>query len=115
MIHLYLDDWRACPEGFALARNGEECLMMLRECEVGILSLDYELGPDPMNGGDVTAALIREKLYPKEIFLHTSSPWGRKRMYEMLYEHMPAEVKVHNGPMPEHYLSQFNNRNQHRT
>ena len=104
MIHLYLDDWRSCPKGFALARNGEECLMMLRECEVDILSLDYELGPDQMNGGDIVAAMVVEKLYPRQIYLHTSSPWGKRKMYEMLYEHMPAEVSVHNGPMPEEVL-----------
>ncbi|MFI2855765.1 cyclic-phosphate processing receiver domain-containing protein [Paenibacillus sp. JSM ZJ436] len=104
MIHVYLDDWRACPPGFALARNGEECLMLLRECKVGILSLDYELGPDVMNGGDVAAAIVREQLYPEEIFLHTSSPSGRTRMYEMLYQHKPPGVKVHHGPMPADYL-----------
>ena len=106
MIHLYLDDWRACPPGFALARNGEECLLMLRECEVDILSLDYELGHDQMNGGDVAAAMVAERLYPREIYLHTSSPWGRRRMYEILYHNMPPEVKVHNGPMPEEVLQQ---------
>jgi len=100
-IHLYLDDWRPHPKGFALARNGEECLMMLRECEVDVLSLDYELGHDQMNGGDVVAAMVAEKLRAKEIYLHTSSPYGRRKMYELLYEHMPEDVRVHNGPMPE--------------
>ncbi|WP_106767768.1 cyclic-phosphate processing receiver domain-containing protein [Paenibacillus faecalis] len=104
MIHLYLDDWRACPKGFALARNGEECLMMLRECEVDILSLDFELGPDQMTGGDVVAAMVAEKLYPRQIYLHTSSSWGRRKMFEMLYTNMPADVVVHNGPMPEEVL-----------
>ncbi|MFC7680032.1 cyclic-phosphate processing receiver domain-containing protein [Paenibacillus sp. GCM10028914] len=104
MIHLYLDDWRSCPQGFALARNGEECLLMLRECEVDILSLDYELGPDQMNGGDIVAAMVAEKLYPRQIYLHTSSSWGRRKMFEMLYDNMPADVKVHNGPMPDEVL-----------
>lgn len=45
MIHLFLDDYRRCPQGFTLARNAEECLLMLKECEVGILSLDFDLGP----------------------------------------------------------------------
>lgn len=107
MIHLYLDDWRACPKGFALARNAEECLLMLRECEVDILSLDFELGHGEMNGGDVTAAMVAEKLYPKRIYLHTSSPWGRRKMYEMLYENMPSHVEVYNGPMPQELLDQI--------
>ena len=62
MIHLYLDDWRPNPKGFALARSGEECLLMLRECEVDVLSLDFELGHGQMNGGDVVATMIAEKL-----------------------------------------------------
>ncbi|MGE7055084.1 cyclic-phosphate processing receiver domain-containing protein, partial [Paenibacillus glucanolyticus] len=36
-----------------------------------------------------------------EIYLHTSSPSGRRKMYELLYAHMPEGVQVHNGPMPE--------------
>jgi len=104
MIHLYLDDWRPNPKGFALARSGEECLLMLRECEVDILSLDFELGYDQMNGGDVVASMIADGLRAREIFLHTSSPAGRRKMYELLYAHMPEDVKVHNGPMPESVL-----------
>ncbi|GAB6930162.1 hypothetical protein JCM10914A_41450 [Paenibacillus sp. JCM 10914] len=101
MIHLYLDDWRPNPKGFTLARNGEECLLLLRECEVDVLSLDYELGHGQMNGGEVVSAIISEGLRAKEIYLHTSSPSGRRVMYELLYKHMPEEVIVHNGPMPD--------------
>lgn len=105
VIHLYLDDYRRCPKGFSLARNGEECLMMLRECEVDILSLDYELGFDSnMCGGDVVAALIREDLYPREVYLHTSSLSGKQEMYQMLYEHKPAGMILHNGPMSDEVL-----------
>lgn len=105
VIHLYLDDYRRCPKGFSLARSGEECLMMLRECEVDILSLDYELGFDSnMCGGDVVAALIREGLYPREVYLHTSSLSGKQEMYQMLYEHKPAGMILHNGPMSDEVL-----------
>ncbi|CAH1190835.1 MULTISPECIES: cyclic-phosphate processing receiver domain-containing protein [Paenibacillus] len=98
-MHVFLDDYRACPKGFVLAKNAEECLMLLRECEVDILSLDYELGPDSPNGGDVAAAIVREGLYPREIYLHTSSMFGKRQMYEILYSNKPAEVIMHNGPM----------------
>ena len=70
MIHLYLDDWRPNPKGFALARSGEECLLMLRECEVDVLSLDFELGHGQMNGGDVVATMIAEKLQARNIFAY---------------------------------------------
>ncbi|WP_322904393.1 cyclic-phosphate processing receiver domain-containing protein [Paenibacillus campi] len=107
MIHLYLDDYRPCPTGFALARDGEECLMMLRECEVDILSLDHELGWGQMDGTDVVKAMIYEGLYAREIYLHTSSIYGRKRMYELLYQAKPEHVILHNGPMSEERLQQI--------
>lgn len=71
-MHVFLDDYRSCPKGFVLATNAEECLLLLRDGEVDILSLDYELGPDSMNGGEVGASIVQEGLYPREIYLHTS-------------------------------------------
>lgn len=108
MIHLYLDDCRRCPTGFSLARSGEECLMMLRECKVDILSLDYELGLDSaMCGRDVVTTIIREQLYPKEIYLHTSSLHGKQEMYQLLYENKPSDVILHNGPMTDKVLQRI--------
>ncbi len=105
VIHLYLDDYRRCPKGFALARSGEECLMMLRESEVDILSLDYELGFDSeMCGRDVVTGIIREGLYPREVYLHTSSLAGKQEMYQLFYEHKPVDMILHNGPMSDALL-----------
>ena len=44
MIHVYLDDLRPCPQGFALAKDAKECISLLQEFEVDILSLDHDLG-----------------------------------------------------------------------
>ncbi|MFD1884281.1 cyclic-phosphate processing receiver domain-containing protein [Paenibacillus wenxiniae] len=107
MIHLYLDDYRPCPKGFALARDGEECLMLLRECEVDVLSLDHELGWGQMDGTDVVKAMIHEGLYAREIYLHTSSMSGKQRMYELLYQAKPEHVILHNGPIPADRLEQI--------
>ncbi|AOZ91116.1 cyclic-phosphate processing receiver domain-containing protein [Paenibacillus crassostreae] len=105
LVHLYLDDMRRCPKGFALARTGEECIMLLRECKVDILSLDYELGfESKMCGRDVVMAIILEKLYPREVYLHTSSMFGKREMYQLLYEHKPADMILHNGPMSDETL-----------
>lgn len=105
MIHLYLDDFRRCPKGFSLARSGEECLMILRESEVDILSLDYELGYESnMCGRDVVKAIIGEGLFPREVYLHTSSMSGKQEMYQLFYEHKPAEMILHNGPMSDEIL-----------
>ncbi len=100
-IHLYMDDWRPCPEGFALARTGEECLTLLRDCEVGILSLDHEMGPDQPSGSEVAARIVANGTFPKEIYLHTSSEYGRRSMYEILYAGKPEHVILHRDSMPE--------------
>ncbi|AHV97713.1 cyclic-phosphate processing receiver domain-containing protein [Paenibacillus sabinae] len=100
MIHVYMDDYRRAPEGFTLARTTEECLLMLRECEVGVLSLDYDMGLDDETGGFVVKRIVLEALFPREIYLHTSSLAGRKEMFELLYPVRPEATLVHNGPVP---------------
>lgn len=106
MIHIFLDDLRRCPEGFTLARTAEECLMLLAEYEVDILSLDHDLGIDQPNGTELVKQIIVNGLYPRQIYLHTSSPSGKKIMYELFYEHKPDRVILHNGPMPQNVLDQ---------
>ena len=100
-IHLYMDDWRPCPDGFALARTGEECLLLLQECEVGILSLDHEMGPGELSGSEVAARIVANGTFPREIYLHTSSEYGRRSMYQTLYAGKPDDVVLHRGPMPD--------------
>lgn len=100
MIHLYMDDLRRCPIGFVLVRTGQECLQILREMEVDILSLDYDMGPEEMTGSEVAAAMVVEGLFAKEIFLHTSSLYGRNSMYEILYSGKPEGCILHNCPVP---------------
>lgn len=99
MIHIYMDDLRKVPKGFALARSTEECLLMLRECEVDILSLDYDMGPDDYSGGEVARRIVLEGLFPREIYLHTSSLWGRREMFEILYTAKPEGMLLANGPL----------------
>lgn len=105
MIHLFLDDWRPCPKGFVLARTAEECILLLRECEVGILSLDFDLGWNEPTGLDVVRVMVTERLYPREIFLHSSSASGRQSMYQLLYPNKPEGVLLVNGPMGEDRLA----------
>ncbi|WP_410510979.1 cell division protein FtsJ [Paenibacillus sp. BR2-3] len=107
MINVYMDDFRAVPQGFTLARTTEECLMLLRDCEVGVLSLDYDMGPVDDTGGEVASRIVMEGLFPREIYLHTSSPWGRREMYEMLYAAKPEGVLLHNGPMSPERLREL--------
>lgn len=107
VIHVYMDDIRRCPDGFTLARSGDECLHLLREFEVDILSLDYDMGLDEMTGTEVAAIIASEGLYSKEIFFHTSSLMDKQKMYETLYQNKPKHVVIHNGPMPQERLDEI--------
>lgn len=95
-----MDDLRRCPKGFTLVRSVDECIQVLREVEVDILSLDYDMGPGEPTGTEVAKAIAQEGLYSNEIFLHTSSMYGKKSMYEILYQNKPEHVTLHDGPVP---------------
>src|SRR5690606_20433929 len=113
-INLYLDDLRACPAGFVLARTAEECIAMLMEYEVQILSLDYELGWNAPNGLEVArfmAMNLTEETFPKQIYMHSSSPSGRAQMYQLLYTHKPEKVQLFNSPVPDEILYRIENAN----
>lgn len=90
-----------------MAKNALECLLLLQECEVDILSLDYDLGPGEPSGKEVVHGMIAGRLFPREIYLHTSSMRGKKEMYELLYQSVPDRVKLHNGPMPPDLLARI--------
>jgi hypothetical protein len=47
-INLYVDDLRDCPDGFVVARNVDEAIYYLENYKVNILSLDHDLGADPL-------------------------------------------------------------------
>lgn len=98
MIHIYMDDLRKVPKGFALARSTEECLLMLRECEVDILSLDYDMGPGDYSGGEVARRIVLEGLFPEKSICTLQSV-GRKEMYEILYTAKPEGMLLVNGPL----------------
>jgi len=101
VIHVYLDDYRPRPAGFALARTIEECVMLLDTEEVDILSLDYDLGWGQPTGIEVVKHIVASGRYPRRIYFHTSSPHGRMHMYGLLMAHAPQDVQLHNGPMPD--------------
>ncbi|ALS27944.1 cell division protein FtsJ [Paenibacillus sp. 32O-W] len=100
MIHVFLDDYRSCPKGFVLARSAEECIMLIDDGPIGILSLDYDLGWGRPTGFDVARHMVETGRYPREIYLHTSSESGRRQMYHLLAGHVPDTTRLHYGPMP---------------
>ncbi|MDQ0111371.1 cyclic-phosphate processing receiver domain-containing protein [Paenibacillus harenae] len=107
MIHIYLDDYRGCPKGFVLAKDAEECKLLLDQEPVGILSLDYDLGWAQPTGYEVVRHIVATGRYPEQIYLHTSSVAGRVQMYQELYQNAPETTKLHNGPMPDSLLQQM--------
>lgn len=107
MIHVYMDDFRRCPQGFTLARSVDECLELLRQTEVDILSLDFDMGPNEKTGNDVAIAIATEGLYAREIYLHSSSMYGRRSMYDILHQNKPDHVILHPGPIPFDLLDEI--------
>ncbi|OPA74661.1 cell division protein FtsJ [Paenibacillus selenitireducens] len=107
MVHVFLDDFRRCPVGFVYARSAEECLLLLEHEEVDILSLDHDLGIHQTNGTQLVKQMVLRGLYPREIYLHTSSFSGRKAMYELLYQNKPEHVILHDGPMPQSVIQRI--------
>ncbi len=99
MINVYLDDMRRCPEGFVLARNVEECVTLIDECDIHICSLDFDLGWGQPTGLEVAKHIVISGKYPKTIYLHTSSDIGRLQMYQTLYPNLPDGVKLFNHAM----------------
>lgn len=104
MINVYLDDVRPCPRGFVAARSAEECLQLLSECEVDLLSLDFELGYNQPNGLSVVHGIIAGGFYPREVYVHSSSLVGRAQMARALRDANPPDVIIHDGPMPQAVL-----------
>ncbi|MFC4101111.1 cyclic-phosphate processing receiver domain-containing protein [Paenibacillus xanthanilyticus] len=101
MINVYLDDFRPCPAGFVLAKNAEECILLLESEQIGILSLDFDLGWGQPTGLHVVQAMVERGIYPQDVYLHTSSSSGKMQMYQLLLRHAPEHVRLHNGPMAD--------------
>lgn len=92
-INLFLDDMRSCPNGYVLAKNFDECILMLTEFEVQILSLDHDLGEE-RTGYDVAKWIVENNRWPNEIRFHTSNPVGRRNMQQLLQRYAPQDVII---------------------
>ncbi|HIW31540.1 MAG TPA: cell division protein FtsJ [Candidatus Paenibacillus intestinavium] len=108
MIHVYLDDFRKCPTGFVLAKDAAECKLLIDMEEIDILSLDFDLGWNQPTGYEVVRHLIATGKFPRTIYLHTSSMFGREQMYEALKESIPADVELFGRAMPQQVIDDIN-------
>jgi len=110
MIHVYLDDFRRCPEGFILAKSALECNLIIDDQQIDILSLDYDLGWNEPTGMEVVYHLVNTKRFPKRIYLHSSSLAGRQQMYALLMKHIPGEVELFATPMASELIEHISNK-----
>ncbi|HAU31106.1 MAG: ribosomal RNA methyltransferase RrmJ/FtsJ [Desulfotomaculum sp. 46_296] len=96
MINIFLDDLREPPEDFVLVKTVEECIEKLKNNQVDILSLDYDLGNGQLTGYDLVKWLVSNHLYPNVIILHSMSRSGRESMLALLEANKPGRVRVLN-------------------
>ncbi len=90
-VNIFLDDCREAPKGFIRTYTVEETLSLLDyyEGNVGILSLDNDLGEGLREGWEVMAEI--EKAYytkgyklPDKIQIHSMNPVAGKRMNDII-------------------------------
>lgn len=87
-INLYLDDLRACPDNFVLAKNMDEAIELIKSNKIGIMSLDHDLGNvDGVilpTGYDFVKYICEHGIDCNAIFIHTDNSVGRENMYHTL-------------------------------
>ncbi|PGO34103.1 hypothetical protein CN984_02200 [Bacillus cereus] len=79
-MNVYMDDQRSCPYGYVLATTVESALRMVRDNEINIISLDFNMGWRKKSGLDFVETFCREGLYVNEIHLHTNDVIGMHQM-----------------------------------
>ncbi len=83
-MNVYMDDQRSCPFGYVLATTVESAIQIVRDCEVTILSLDFNMGWRQSNGLDFVDVFCEEGLYVKEIHFHTNDVIGMHKMRQRI-------------------------------
>lgn len=100
MLNVFLDDRRPNPAGYKLARTAAQAISYLRAGRVNVLSLDFDLGTEPVTGLDVVRYMVNHRVYPKRIIIHSANPIGRQRMLRLLLASKPEAVQVSVHPLP---------------
>ena len=83
-MNVYMDDQRSCPFGYVPATTVECALQMVRDYDVNILSLDFNMGWGAKNGLDFVEAFCTEGLYVNEIRFHTNDVIGMYKMKQRM-------------------------------
>ncbi|WP_243521219.1 cyclic-phosphate processing receiver domain-containing protein [Bacillus pseudomycoides] len=83
-MNVYMDDQRLCPFGYSLVTTVEDALKIVKNHDVRILSLDYNMGWRRKNGLDFLEIFCKEGLYAQEIHLHTNDSIGMQNMLDRI-------------------------------
>jgi hypothetical protein len=103
-MNVYLDDERVAPEGWIQVRWPDEAIKLLQTGNVTHLSLDHDLGDDQRGTGYDVLLWIEQQvalhhfLPPKEIYIHSANPAGRKRMLAAI----ESIFKIHSSTATQH-------------
>jgi hypothetical protein len=110
-MNLYVDDIRKCPEGMELARTNTKAIRILSTQEIEVLSIDHDIAICNVGQKPFRAEILEETFCPtvyyvslmpaerrpKKIILHSSNPWGRRAMFQILTEsgaYKPEEITI---------------------
>lgn len=96
-INIFLDDLRKPYNGFTLAKNYEECIELLNNYKVDIISLDHDLG-EGKSGYDIAKYMVENNIYPKEIYIHSANPVGVQNIFQLLSHYAPQGIKIRITP-----------------
>lgn len=89
--HLWVDDCKPAPEGYAVARTYDDAVRMLRRYEYDVLHLDHDLGDDGRTGYDLLMQLLSEGRCPADVRCISWNPAGRARIAAALAERARTE------------------------
>lgn len=107
-IDVFMDDYRACPDGYVLVETIDECIQLLKTSTVHHLSLDHDLANRTRNGLLLINFMIDQRLSADRITVHSANAGAGKAMFNRLKdaqkEHfMPNKTIVKHRPLPLHY------------
>ena len=88
-MKIFLDDLRAAPFGWAVARNVKDCkfliLLAIQQNNFEAISLDHDLGEGEPTGYDLVNWIEMEDAWPdKKPIIHSMNPVGRRNMSRVI-------------------------------
>ncbi|MEU2013091.1 cyclic-phosphate processing receiver domain-containing protein [Nocardia sp. NPDC019302] len=101
-MKLFVDDERAAPEGWTLAKTSPAALAIMNGirlygAQLEMLSLDHDLGTSIATYEDDTTRPImmwmcEHDCWPRELYVHTANPWGEEWLVGMARRYAPADT-----------------------